>query len=37
MNFDKVYGGGAVNTISEISPKEIKRISKAEVAGISRE
>jgi len=38
MSFDEVYGGGgAVNTILEISPEEIKRISKAEVADISKE
>jgi len=38
MSFDKVYGGGgAVNTILEISPEEIKRLSKAEVADISKE
>ena len=38
MSFDKVYGGGgAVNALLEISPEEIKRLSKAEVADISKE
>ena len=38
MTFEKVYdGGGEVNALLEIDPKDIKRLSGAEVVDISRE
>lgn len=37
MTFDKVYGGGgSVNALLEIDPKDIKTLTKAEVANISK-
>lgn len=37
MTFDRVYGGGGeVNTILEIAPDDIKRLSNAKVEDISR-
>ena len=36
MTFDKVYGGGgAINALLEIDPRDVKRLTKAEVADIS--
>jgi len=38
MNFERVYGGGgAINALLEIDPRDIKRISKAVVVDISKE
>jgi len=38
MNFKTVYGGGgAINALLEIDPRDIKRINKAEVVDISKE
>ena len=37
MTFDRVYGGGGeINAILEIDPKDIKRLTKAEVLDISK-
>ncbi len=36
MTFDKVYGGGGtINALLEIDPRDIKRLTNAEVANIS--
>ena len=36
MSFDKIYGGGgAVNALLEIDPRDIKRLTEAEVVDIS--
>ena len=38
MSFDKVYGGGgAVNALLEIDPRDIKRLTEAGVMDISEE
>lgn len=38
MSFGKVYGGGgAINALLEIDPRDIKRVSRAEVVEISKE
>lgn len=37
MTFDKVYGGGgAINALLEIDPRDIKRLTDAEVVDISK-
>jgi len=36
MTFDKVYGGGgAINALLEIDPRDIKRLTNAEVVDVS--
>jgi len=38
MTFGRVYGGGgAINTLLEIDPRDIKRLTKAEVVDINEE
>jgi len=38
MSFERVYGGGgAVNALLEIDPRDIKRVSRAKVVDISKE
>jgi len=38
MTSDKVYGGGgAINALLEIDPRDVKRLTKAEVVDISKE
>ena len=38
MSFNRVYGGGgAINALLEIDPKDIQRISQAEIVDISKE
>ncbi len=38
MTFERVYGGGgAVNALLEIDPRDIKRINKAQVVDISKD
>lgn len=38
MTFGRVYGGGgAINALLEIDPRDVKRLTKAEVVDISEE